>query len=293
MDTVKGMAKIPFTLEKWLKDKSQRVETRDGRIVHNIWRVKEPTYTNNRKAEVCALIDGEEDALVFFEGGRYLPTTRDTDSPFDLFIVTPELELTEFEEHLKRLLDFSVTLGFPYEIDCIKSEAAELLDLSRKEFVEQGYVIEKKLFHDTVEKIDDKHKAEMSVEYSLHCKIENGTRHAIMNWNEFQKVAQHFIDCGKEEALEELKKNLVDKDIYRVPEWLRKVLATAKEIGREEALKDLPRWKKAKEYIPLGLDDFCFILDGDGKMSPYWDTKIEKGQYFITESDIEKLPKED
>lgn len=85
--------KIPFTLDAWLKDKSQRVETRDGRIVHNIWRVKEPTYTNNRKTEVCALIDGEEDALVFFEGGRYLPTTKDTDSPFDLFLIIQEPEL--------------------------------------------------------------------------------------------------------------------------------------------------------------------------------------------------------
>lgn len=85
--------KIPFDLQDWLKDKSQRVETRDGRLVHNIWRVKEPFYTNNRKAEVCALIDGEEDALVFFEGGRYLPTTKDTDNPFDLFLITPEPEL--------------------------------------------------------------------------------------------------------------------------------------------------------------------------------------------------------
>lgn len=133
--------KIPFTLDAWLKDKSQRVETRDGRLVHNIWLVKEPSYTNNRKDEVCALIDGEEDALVFFEGGRYLPTTKDTDSPFDLFIVTPEPELSEFEKHLKQLLDFSVTLGSPYEIDCIKSEAAELLELAKDELTKQGNLI--------------------------------------------------------------------------------------------------------------------------------------------------------
>ena len=101
------MAKISFTLDAWLKDKSQKVETRDGRLVHNIWRVKEPSYTNNRKTEVCALIDGEEDALVFFEGGRYLPSTKDTDSPFDLFIITPEPELSEFENRLAEIMDYT------------------------------------------------------------------------------------------------------------------------------------------------------------------------------------------
>lgn len=89
------MAKIPFDIKyrQQIESGEYKVETRDGRVVHNIWRVKEPSYTNNRRAEVCALIDGEEDALVFFEGGRYLPTTKDTDSPFDLFIVTPEPKL--------------------------------------------------------------------------------------------------------------------------------------------------------------------------------------------------------
>ena len=30
------MAKLPFTLESWFKDKSQRVETRDGRTARII-----------------------------------------------------------------------------------------------------------------------------------------------------------------------------------------------------------------------------------------------------------------
>ena len=91
------MAKIPFTLDAWLKDKSQRVETRDGRIAHNIWSV-EPLIVCGKKADVCALIDGEEDALLFFEGGKYLPANAE--SPFDLFIITPEEELNEIEKRL-------------------------------------------------------------------------------------------------------------------------------------------------------------------------------------------------
>lgn len=133
--------KIPFTLEAWLKDKSQRVETRDGRVVHNIWRVKEPSYTNNRKMEVCALIDGEEDALVFFEGGRYLPTTKDTDSPFDLFIVTPEPELSEFEKGCIRLYQDGRDDGFAGDNlsdENLKECSAELLALARKELIKEG-----------------------------------------------------------------------------------------------------------------------------------------------------------
>lgn len=232
--------KIPFTLDAWLKDKSQKVETRDGRIVHNIWPV-EPLVVKGKTAEVCALIDGEEDALVFFAGGKYLP--ENAESPFDLFIVTPEPELSEFE---KGLVKFYSTRGEiqpdkdgvfnSHEVDELLHKAAsELLSLAREQFVKDGYVIEKKIFHDAVGKVDP----------------------GIMK---------------------EVSKN-VDMTEY--------------EKGRADALKDWPRWKKAKKYIKLGLDDFCFTLDNDGKMSPYWDTEIEKGQYFITEFDLEKLPKED
>lgn len=133
------MAKIQFTLDAWLKDKSQKVETRDGRLVHNIWRVKEPSYTNNRKTEVCALIDGEEDALVFFEGGRYLPSTKDTDSPFDLFIVTLEEELTEFEKELESFYNHHLQVC-TYDNqgtveESLHDGASKLLALAKKEIV--------------------------------------------------------------------------------------------------------------------------------------------------------------
>lgn len=204
--------KIPFDIKysQQIESGEYKVETRDGRVVHNIWRVKEPFYTNNRKAEVCALIDGEEDALVFFEGGRYLPTTKDTDSPFDLFIITPEEELTPLEDHLSTYLknDFEYFSTKKWDEkkwnETMRIQAAELLKLAREQFIKDGYVIEKKAFRDAVENISDKHLAEMSVEYSIHCKVEDGTRHAIMNWKAFQKVAQKFIDIGKAEALKDL-----------------------------------------------------------------------------------------
>ena len=86
----------------------------------------------------------------------------------------------------------------------LKASAAELLSLAREQFIKNGYIIKKKAFHNAVENISDKHLAEMSVEYPIHCKVENGTRHAVMNWNTFQKVAQKFIDIGKAEAVSDI-----------------------------------------------------------------------------------------
>lgn len=246
------MAKIPFTLEAWLKDKSQRVETRDGRIVHNIWPVKEPLIVNGKRTEVCALIDGEEDALVFFEGGKYLSVN--SENPFDLFIVTPKpTDTSEFEMKVSEFAEAYNLAATNYESEeyktcngnlhlIIDKYAAELLAIAREQFIKDSYVIEKKAFHDAVENISDKHRAEMSVQYSLHCKIEDGTRHAIMNWSEFQKVAQKFID-----------------------------------IGKEEALKDLPRWRK----------DFEFMGVREPEIVGPW-LCYKKNRIVIT--DLEKLP---
>lgn len=131
------MAKIPFTLDAWLKDKSQKVETRDGRIVHNIWPVKEQLIFNGKRAEVCALIDGEEDALLFFEGGKYLPV--DSENPFDLFIVTPEAELSEFEKKLSDVVGYAISLSVAEPkkpaSEFVKEHAAELLFLAREEAI--------------------------------------------------------------------------------------------------------------------------------------------------------------
>lgn len=86
----------------------------------------------------------------------------------------------------------------------LKASASELLSLAREQFIKDGYIIKKKAFHDAIESISDKHLAEMSVQYSVHCKVEDGTRHAVLDWSEFQKVAQKFIDIGKAEAVSDI-----------------------------------------------------------------------------------------
>lgn len=188
-----------------------------------------------------------------------------------LFVATPVPKLTGFEHAVRGCIaknltthakegNVEVSSTVYIDAETTKKLAAELLDLARKEFVEQGYVIEKKAFHDAVEKIDDKHNAEMSLEYSLHCKVENGTRHAVMNWNEFQKVAQRFIDCGK-----------------------------------AEALNDLPRWKKFDVHDPHNDSAFRIFADFGGEV--YISTDLtDFGSYpthYIDYRELRQLPKED
>lgn len=73
----------------------------------------------------------------------------------DHFVVTPEPELTEFEDRVKQLMGSYPTAtkenkgSLNYEV---RKAAAELLFLAREQFVKDGYVIEKKTFHNTIEK---------------------------------------------------------------------------------------------------------------------------------------------
>lgn len=139
----------------------------------------------------------------------------------DLFIITPEPELSEFEERIFKLLRQYKECDIPLTPENIKAEASML-------------------------------------------------------WPDLEK---YFFDLyGKEGEGDSA---------------LRSFYYRGLEDGKAEALKGLPRWKKAKENIEIGSDDFCFTLDNDGKMDPYWGIEVKKGQYYITESDIENLPKED
>ena len=233
------MAKIPFNIKyrPQIEAGEYKVETRDGRPAKVV--SFEMTDTNDcpvaAQFRLCA---GTPVVYLFDRDGRY---KGEISSEYDLFLVTPEEERTKWETAIGRALTDAELIprdkdgiASIHDIDeFVKKKAAELLSLAREQFIKDGYVIEKKAFHDAVENIYDKHRAEMSVEYSIHCKVEDGTRHAIMNWESFQKVAQKFID-----------------------------------IGKAEALKDLPRWKKAAQAFgnytvaPTETGEYCLLIDG-------------------------------
>ena len=250
--------KIPFDIKyrPQIESGEYKVETRDGKHVRIL------CYDANNIVPIVALVtfnDGSEGSRDYYHDGTMNYSGKE--NPLDLFIIIPEKELTEFERRLVKFYNDrdSITCDKDgvfnrHEVyELLHSTASELLSLAREQFIKDGYVIEKKAFHDAVEKIDDKHKAEMSIEYSLHCKVENRTRHAVMNWDTFQKVAQKFIN-----------------------------------IGKDEALKDLPRWKKIGQgdnYWP----ETEFRINGRYlEMNDNWNSLYE-----ISLKNLEKLPKED
>ena len=207
------MAKIPFTLEAWLKDKSQKVETRDGRIVHDIWEVKNAVTAKEYRTEVCALIEGEEDALVFFKNGKYLPVNAE--SPYDLFIVTPEPELTEFETALLGIINDAFDCS-GYNNENAKIDAAKLLDLARKELIEEQFT-------------SDPRKT----------------------------------------------------DLYK--------------LGKKEALKELPKWKKFDVRDPHNDSAFRVFadFDGDGYISTDLTDFGKWPTHYLDYKELRQLPKED
>lgn len=184
-------------------------------------------------------------------------------SPNSLFIVTPEPELTEFEQELVNFFNERNTIlpdkdGVYNKHDCeefLHKSANKLLAIAREQFIKDGYIIEKKAFHDVVENISDKHLAEMSVQYSIHCKVEDGTRHAIMNWDTFQKVAQKFID-----------------------------------IGKAEALKDLPRWRKWRNGAAGNSDGHPIALTSGAGGFRFVSVLGITGEKYIMLDDLKKLP---
>lgn len=209
------MPKIPFNIKfkPQIESGEYKVETRDGKPTRIVcWDLK-----GNEDFFILALVEKNEKEVSYCypaTGYCYCKAACDQEGKDDLFIITPEPELTEWQRSISACLQKHGLLDCGAADRIAKESAAELLDLAREEL----------FANDTV---------------------------------------------------------------------LKEYAEEARKQGKAEAMKDLPRWKKAKEYMKLGLDDFCFTLDNNGKMSPYWDTEIEKGQYYITEADLEKLPKED
>ena len=111
-----------FDLQDWLKDKSQKVETRDGRPVKIIyWEAKGP-------APIIGLFttdDGCETTTEAHSDGRW-SDDESYESDYDLFLVTPEPEMSEFEESIFKLLRQYKECDIPLTPENIKADASML-----------------------------------------------------------------------------------------------------------------------------------------------------------------------
>jgi len=177
-----------------------KVETRDGRkarIIH---------WDLNCTSPIVAVMDAHIDLPgeivdVFSVSGRAFD---DLESPSDLFIVTPEEELTEFEKAIKDMIK-------PYAAwpdDIFKEESAKLLFLAREQFIKDGYIIEKKVFYDAVEKVSPEVMKEVSenidaINEALHLEHE---KDLILTWEDMAKIDAIIISTNNEFATDVSKK---------------------------------------------------------------------------------------
>lgn len=129
--------KIPFDIKyrPQIESGEYKVETRDGRPVRIIcWDRQHKNYP------LVVLMPGSvgEDCVSYTIDGRYYHDRKITDS--DLFIITPEPELSEFEEATLKAFD-KMCAGEKHltpRTNHIQEAAAELLALARKEIEKEN-----------------------------------------------------------------------------------------------------------------------------------------------------------
>ena len=144
--------KRPFDLSFYKSHPDCKVETRDGKPVEII-HVEE--YDESELPVIAMVGQKPLRRVKCFTDNGYPETEEDN---LCLFIVADEPELTEFEKACIELYQNGRDDGFSgneLTDKVLKESATELLSLAREQLVHEGYIIEKKAFHDTAETIDE------------------------------------------------------------------------------------------------------------------------------------------
>jgi hypothetical protein len=208
-----------FDLSVWLKDKSQKICTRDGRPVRIVCWDKLDDRPAAKEQKIVALVkEGcKENVFMYNNNGDGCI------SALDLFFADDEEKLTEFEKELEMMMvsfsNSNVGSDIRTEMpkDKLHNYAHKLRDLARKELEANYYT----------KVIDDK----MVFKSELH-----------------------------EQSLQ-----------------------TAYDMGKQDVLKDLPKWKKYKgKLIGNGL-----IFEDNVNLV------LVRNDYYIDINELDKLPKEE
>ena len=209
-----------FNLDIWLKDRSRKVVTRDGRPVRIVcWDCK------NEQPIIALTLEpkiGIEIPRMYSSNGVYHSRIE---SSCDLFFADEENELNEFEKQLGVYIYYP-KLSCEFDEDekkYIRDAAKTLLDLARKELEENYYT---KVLDDRV-----------------------------------------VFKSGL---------NATD-------------LQTAYDMGKQDALKDLPKWKKATEYKDFEINEACIL---DDNIYPIIATNVNIGEYYLELDELKNLPLE-
>lgn len=170
--------KIPFDRKyrPQIERGEYKVETRDCRpVCITCWEAEAINPKEFKGIKILAYHTNSDTKLQFGynENGKFRGSPDE-----DLFIVTPEPEMTVFEKKVYAYCD-GKTVGE----ELIKRIAKELLSIVRDQFINDGYILEKKAFHDAVEKVPPEVMKEVSdkvdMEEALRLEYERGKAEAL------------------------------------------------------------------------------------------------------------------
>jgi hypothetical protein len=256
-----------FNLDTWLKDKSRKVVTRSG---HNV-RILCTDQRGNMP--IVALVEFEtlDGVQIFYSDGK-----NENHREYDLFFA--DEELTEFEKVLKEVIE-DIQNGDYIEEESFVFWKDKLLDLARKEIEKENSGFKPKF---TYNEKDYSELGNKLIEFRNNTPLfsvsyrDGEGRKAILHYE------KEILDLARKELeLNYYTKVLDDRMVFK-SELHATDLQTAYDMGKQDALKDLPKWRECKftSVYPRIVDTL-----GNAKLC-YKNHKINIKEL------IEKLPKE-
>lgn len=103
--------------------------------------------------------------------------------------------------------------------------------------------------------------------------------HAYMDETEIHHYSKGLLDLARKELQPEF-----DKEMDKLLAETDKVVY---QKGKQDALKSLPKWKKAHEHKEFPLH-VCVM---DENMYPFLDTEVNEDEYYIELENLKTLPK--
>lgn len=276
-----------FSLEKWLQNKSRKVVTRDGRPVRIVCWDKLGHYPI-----IGCIKDLYNDEYVetYTIDGVCSLNYNDKN---DLFFADEKEELTEFEKAIYQYICTIVTacdgnvFGNKELKPIAKETAKDLLDLARKEIETENSEFKPKF---TYNEKDYSELANKLIEFR------NNTPLCSVSYRngEGRKIIIHYekeiLDLVRKELEANYYTKVLDDRMVFKSELHATDLQTAYDMGKQDALKDLPKWKKATEYKEFEINEVCILGDD---IYPIIATDVNIGEYYIELDELKNLPIEE
>ena len=220
------MAKIPFNIKFRPQIEGGEYKVEIGKSDPWSARIVCWDLNGNDLIVIVTNPEGKEEGLIYTPEGKHKAYAPRIDS--DLFLVTPEPEMTEFEKAVRDVASYAISFSATEPdmpiAEFAKGYAPELLEMAKKEL--EGTPLNVPIISkDEREFLADEFKAFLS---NYEKEFDDDAP--------LSDVAEHFFLCGtkwgEEKVMANLRENLANNDIFRIPQWLREALENAYQKGK-------------------------------------------------------------